>query len=160
MSRAQVWLTPDARERLRAELAELVRQRARAPQPVGAHRRDAGDPASEQGALDERREREARIRRLHQVLRDAEVGTPPDDGIAEPGMVVTVRFDDDPGAEAFLLAHRDDGAHPHLEVCSPDSPLGRALAGAREGERRTCTLPDGRDMRFTVLRAVPYDHHP
>jgi transcription elongation factor GreA len=160
MSRAQVWLTPDARERLQAELTELVRRRAQAPRPVGSHPRDAGDPGSEQGALDERREREARIRRLHRVLCDAEVGTPPDDGIAEPGMVVTVRFDDDPGPETFLLAHRDDGARPDVEICSPDSPLGEALVGAREGEQRTCTLPDGRDTRVTVLRAVPYDHHP
>ncbi|WP_214401111.1 GreA/GreB family elongation factor [Pseudonocardia lacus] len=160
MSRAQVWLTRDAHERLQAELTELVRRHTQAP-PARADVRDTGDPLSEQKSLDDRREQRARIRRLQEILRDAQVSTPPDDGVAEPGMVLTVRFDDDPDPETFLLAHRDDSANPGVETCSPDSPLGRALVGAREGERRRYALPDGRDMRVTLLRAVPYGaHHP
>jgi transcription elongation factor GreA len=156
MSGAEVWLTRDAYERLRIELAELVRQRTGAPLPVGAHPRDSTDPATDPAALGERRDREARIRRLQRVLRQARVGTPADDGVAEPGMLLTIRYGDDPDTETFLLAHRDDAAALDLETCSPDSPLGRALLGAREGEQRHCALPGGREIRVVLLRAVPY----
>jgi transcription elongation factor GreA len=42
-------------------------------------------------------------------------------------MVLTVRYYDDPIPEKFLLAHREEGVFPDMEVCSPDSPVGRAL---------------------------------
>ena len=142
MSTSQVWLAPGAHERLRRELAELLRGRESAGAAPGA---DA-------------RERENRIRRLQEVLLDPLVGhEPPDDGVAEPGMLVTVRFDDAGETETFLLAQREDGAYPDVEACSPGSPLGRALIGRREGEECRYALPDGRPMRATLVRAVPYD---
>ncbi|MCO1656291.1 GreA/GreB family elongation factor [Pseudonocardia humida] len=101
--------------------------------------------------------RKARIRRLQEMLLDALVGhEPPDDGIAEPGMPVTVRLDDSGHAETFLLAQRGQGAYPDVETCSPDSPLGRALVGRREGDVCGYSLPDRRPMRATLIRAVPY----
>jgi transcription elongation factor GreA len=71
-------------------------------------------------------------------------------------MVVTVRFADDPDVETLLLAHREEAAYPDLEICSPDSPLGRALSGAREGQQCQYRLPGGDMMSVRLIRAVPY----
>jgi transcription elongation factor GreA len=142
----RVWLTPGAHERLQAELASLLRTRP-----------SAGAPAESAHA------RAARIRQLRELLAGAVVGQdPPDDGIAEPGMVLTVRYDDTGDEETFLLGlraaeHVDSG---HLEVYSPTSPLGTALSGARPGDRCAYRVPDGSTVHVTLLRAVPYGHHP
>ncbi|MHA6627115.1 GreA/GreB family elongation factor [Pseudonocardia sichuanensis] len=154
----QVWLTQDGYERLKSELLQLVRERAGdisegVRSGIGGTGRDGSD---EQAAAD-RRERNQRIRKLQQMLQDPIVGQePPDDGIAEQGMVLTVAYGDDPDEETFLLAEREQDAYPDVEICSPDSPLGRALVGAAEGERREYRLPDGRSMTVTLVRAVPY----
>jgi transcription elongation factor GreA len=154
----QVWLTQDAYERLTDELAELLRQRseyAREEAASGVRERDADDERH----LAEQRERNQRIRKLQELLQNPAVGQePPDDGIAEPGMVLTVRYEGDAETETFLLAGRDEGLAPGVEVCSPESPLGRAIAGAKEGERRQYPLPDGRMMTVQLVRAVPYRH--
>jgi transcription elongation factor GreA len=103
--------------------------------------------------------RERRIRHLQELLLGATVGTAPaDDGIAEPGMVLTVRIDDDPETETFLLAESNVPAPSDIEVSSPASPIGRAVLGAREGDTRTCRLPDGQTVSITLLAARPYDH--
>ena len=61
---------------------------------------------------------------------------PPDDGIVEPGMQVTVRFPD--GEEStFVLGSREVAGVDHsvdIDVYSPQSPLGRAVNGKRVGE--------------------------
>ncbi|GAA5115251.1 GreA/GreB family elongation factor [Pseudonocardia adelaidensis] len=143
----QVWLTQDAYERLTAELRELLRQRAEHAE------RQAGDELH----VGEERERSQRIRKLQELLQDPVVGRePPDDGIVEPGMVVTVRYENEEETETLLFAERDEGVPPGIEVCSPGSPLGRALVGAEEGEQRSYPLPDGRTMAVWVVRAVPY----
>lgn len=128
------WLSHSAYERLKAELADLVRRQA------GSSNEDG-----------------QRIRKLRAILRDSSVGTePPDDGVAEPGMVVTLRYADDPDTETFLLADREEEVHPDIEICSPSSPLGAALTGVREGEHCEYALPNGEMMKVTVISAVPH----
>ncbi|MET8778018.1 GreA/GreB family elongation factor [Nocardia sp. NPDC004654] len=147
-STAGVWMTPRAYDRLRTELLELHAQR------------DAEmiDEGSDDYALGQalRSARQARIRRIHQLLSNALIGqNPPDDGVAEPGMVLTVRYDDTGEVETFLLAVRE-AQDSDMEVYSTHSPLGSAIAGARPGERRTYRAPTGATMAVTLLRAVPY----
>ncbi|WP_009949925.1 GreA/GreB family elongation factor [Saccharopolyspora erythraea] len=85
--------------------------------------------------------RRARIREIQELLHDAVVGeAPPDDGVAEPGMVLTVRFDDGE-TETFLLGARVGADLNGLAVYSPESPLGAAQPGARQGEQRAYSLP-------------------
>lgn len=134
----RVWLTQQAFDRLQQELDVLL----------GVHPVDDGAD-----------HRASRIRQIREILRDAVVGeAPPDDGMAEPGMVLTVRFEDEETA-TFLLSVREATEPDRLEVYSPDSPLGAALCGAREGERRTYSVPSGAAVGVTLLRAVPYGHH-
>ncbi|MFP5068147.1 GreA/GreB family elongation factor [Pseudonocardia nantongensis] len=153
MTDTHVWLAEGAYQNLRTELRELLARR----DDEGS----AGPDGTDHQLLAEQRGREQRIRRLQELLRDPVVGhRPPDDGVAEPGMVLTVRYEQDGEVETFLLAHSGDGAYPaDLMLCSPDSPLGRALPGTRQGERLHYRLPDGGALAVTLLRAVPYGEH-
>ncbi|MEV0702173.1 GreA/GreB family elongation factor [Saccharopolyspora sp. NPDC050389] len=147
------WLTQDAYDRLRDELVELLAHRS-----AGAERGD-GTVDSESGQFVDEGRRRGRIRQIQGLLYNAVVGqAPPDDGVAEPGMVLTVRFDDGE-TETFLLGARDGADLDGLAVYSPESPLGAALSGARQGEQRTYSVPNGGTVQVTLLRAVPHGHH-
>ncbi|MHA6797688.1 GreA/GreB family elongation factor (plasmid) [Pseudonocardia bannensis] len=154
----RVWLTPAAYERLKIELSGLLAQRS--GQGMGGEPRPGGDQdrdtAGEQSILEDR-DRDLRIRKLQEMMRNAVIGQePPDDGIAEPGMVLTVRYADEASTETFLLADREPGSDGDIEVCSPSSPLGTALSGAKQGEQRRFQLPNGQMMTVSLVRAVPY----
>ena len=102
---------------------------------------------------------QARIQQIHDLLVNAAVGEdPPDDGIAEPGMVLTIRYDDTGDTETFLMGVRG-AEYGDIEVYSNQSPLGAAIAGARPGERRSYTLSSGAALTVTLLDAVPYGMH-
>lgn len=140
------WLTQEGYEQLSDELSRLLSDRAANSLLTG-----------EDIDLDERQWQKTRIRQLEDVLRTAKVGAcPADDGVAEPGMVLTVRYADDPDTEKFLLATRTADTREKLEITSPDSPLGLALLGAREGEQREYALPHGGTMKVTLVKAEPF----
>lgn len=148
-SAQRVWISSEAYEGLQQELATLRRLCATA----------AADGDIGENATAIQRARQARIQQIHDLLVCAVVGEdPPNDGIAEPGMVVTVRYDDTGDTESFLLGVR--GAEQgDVEVYSIQSPLGEAILGARPGERRNFTLPSGAELSVTMLAAVPYGLH-
>ena len=106
-----IWLTQDAYDKLQAELEQLsgpgradVSARIAAAREEGDLRENGGYHA----AREEQGKQEARIRQLEDMLRRAEVGeTPSDDGVVEPGMVVTYRFAGDDDTEIFLLGARE-----------------------------------------------------
>lgn len=159
MSETQVtWLTQDAYSRLKHELDELIENRPVIAAKINASREE-GDLKENGGyhaAREEQGQAEARIRHLQELLRAAKVGeAPANDGLAEPGKVLTIRYEGD-DTEKFLLATREEGASGGLEVYSPESPLGRALLGAKEGETREYELPNGNTQKVTLLKAVPY----
>ncbi|BBX00319.1 transcription elongation factor GreAB [Mycolicibacterium moriokaense] len=150
MTTAQrVWISAEAYENLQQELATLRRLCVTA----------AADGDTSENATAIQRARQARMQQIHDLLVYAVVGEdPPNDGIAEPGMVVTVRYDDTGDTESFLLGVR--GAEQgDIEVYSVQSPLGEAILGARPGERRTFKLPSGAELSVTMLAAVPYGLH-
>ena len=99
------------------------------------------------------------MQEIHDLLIHAVVGDdPPNDGVAEPGMVVTIRYDATGDTNTFLLGVL--GAEfADIEVYPIQSQLGAAIAGARPGERRTYRLPDGGAIAVTLLSAVPYGLH-
>lgn len=159
MTETQVtWLTQEAHDRLKKELDDLVAYRPVIAAEINS-RREEGDLRENGGyhaAREEQGQQEARIRQLQELLRTAKVGeTPTRSGVAEPGMVVTVRYDDG-DEETFLLGSREEGAHGDLEVYSPNSPLGKALLGASEGESRQYELPNGGEMTVTLVKAQPF----
>ena len=154
------WLTQEAHDRLQHELDQLVAQRPVIAAEINA-RREEGDLKENGGyhaARDEQGKQEARIRQIQELLRTALGGVPPaDDGVVEPGMVVTISYDgDDEDQETFLLGSREEGVHGSLQVYSPQSPLGQAILGATRGESREYTLPNGRTQKVSVLDAKPF----
>ena len=139
-----IWMTPQARQSLKQELSELLSL----PRQAGA-----GD------VVDAWLTRKERIRQIHELLSRADHATDPaDDGIAEPGMVLTVRFDGSGETETFLLGTRGT-AVAELEVYTVNSPLGGALLGATPGEKRTYPLPGGGVQTVTLVSAKPFGAH-
>ena len=154
------WLTQEAHDRLQHELDQLVAHRPVIAAEIN-DRREEGDLKENGGyhaARDEQAKQEARIRHLQEILRSAQVGvSPADDGVVEPGMVVTIAYDgDDDDQETFLLGSREEGVHGSLQVYSPQSPLGQAIQGASRGESREYILPNGRVQKVAVLDAKPF----
>src|SRR5258708_12725525 len=99
------WLTQEAFDRLKAELDHLSGQgRIDIAKKINA-RREEGDLRENGGyhaAKEEQGKQEARIRQLAELLRSAKVGEAPmEPGGAGPGMVVTVRFEDEDETEPF-----------------------------------------------------------
>lgn len=155
-----IWLTPQAHELLQEELSALIQVRSRRSSAVfstAKGRDDSWDISTEHQSLINEQDRNRRIRCIQEMLIKSVVGREvPDDGVAEPGMLLTVLFETDSEAETFLLANRAGAAHSDTEICSPESPLGQTLCGAREGEFRQYRLPNGRAMMVQLIRAVPY----
>ena len=150
-STERLWMTREAHTRLKTELAAL---RSRRGIEVPEDFMDYDD-----NLMAAHLARQARIHQIQELLGNAVVGEdPPDDGIAEPGMVLTVRYDDTSEIETFLLGVRgvEDA---DIDVYSMQSPLGRAIAGAHVGEQRTYSIPSGADLPVTLLKAVPYGMH-
>jgi transcription elongation factor GreA len=146
-STERVWMTRQAHNRLQAELAAL---RSLPSIEVPDDFMDYDDNLVARYAA-----RHARIRQIQDLLTNAVVGEdPPDDGVAELGMVLTVRYDDTGEIETFLLGVR--GAEDaDIDVYSMQSPLGRAIAGARPGEQRTFSIPSAANLPVTLVKAVP-----
>jgi len=151
------FLTQGAFDRLRSELDELsgpgrteIAKKIEAAREEGDLKENGGYHA----AKEEQGKMEARIRQLTQLLETAVIGeTPADDGVVEPGMVVTVdMFGDE---ETFLLGSReitDDSMH----VFSEKSPIGAAVNGATVGDTVTYQAPNGKQVKVKVLATKPY----
>ena len=151
------YLTQDAFDRLKAELDQLsgegrteIAKRIEAAREEGDLKENGGYHA----AKEEQGKMEARIRQLTQLLENAVVGAKPaDDGVVEPGMVVTVdMFGDD---LTFLLGSREI-ADGDLEVYSEKSPLGAALNGKKVGDTATYEAPNGKTIEVTIKAATPH----
>jgi transcription elongation factor GreA len=151
------WLTQEAYDRLKAELdhltgpgrAEIVKRIEQA--------REEGDLRENGGyhaAKEEQGKQEARIRQLQALLQSAKVGeAPADDGIVEPGMVVTAKV----GGQqmTFLLGSREV-AGGDMDVYSEKSPLGEAINGKRAGDKAVYTAPTGKHVEVEIMAAKPF----
>ncbi|GAB3122046.1 GreA/GreB family elongation factor [Glaciibacter psychrotolerans] len=134
-----VWMTPEVLGRLRQELDELTA--ARSSGLVAGDRTDS------------------RIREIEQLLRGAEVGSKPDDGLVEPGMKVTVRFQADGTSQTFLIGARELLASDpsiSLDVYSPSSPLGAAIVGKFPGDEAAYTAPNGSVVGVQIVSSEPF----
>ncbi|GAA2657777.1 transcription elongation factor GreA [Streptomyces aculeolatus] len=154
------WLTQEAYDQLKAELEHLsgsarsdIAKKIEAAREEGDLRENGGYHA----AKEEQGKQELRVRQLQQLLENAKVGeAPPDDGIVEPGMVVTIAFDgDESDTLTFLMASREY-ASGDVETYSPQSPLGKGVNGKKVGEEASYELPNGKKAMVTILNAKPY----
>jgi len=152
------WLTQEAHDRLQAELAHLSGEgRTQIAERIAAAR-DEGDLKENGGyhaAREEQAKNEARIRELTEKLRNVQIGTPPDDGKVEPGMVVTAVVAGD--EMTFLLGSREIAGTTDLDVYSPTSPLGAAIDGKAVGDETSYTAPNGNEISVTISAAKPFE---
>ena len=154
----EVWLSQSAYDALAAELEELKTEgRPRASKEIEVARAhgDLRENAEYHAAKEAQGMMEARIRQLEAMLRDAKVGDSPTGDTVAPGMIVTTK-DSDGDTDTFLLGSReertlvDEGTH----VISPQSPLGKALLGAKKGQTVTYEAPAG-SFSITIIDAKP-----
>lgn len=152
------WLTQAQYDALKAELEERIDvKRPHIAKLIDAARQE-GDLKENGGyhaARNEQSMNETRIKALQEMLANAEVGaTPADDGIVEPGMVVTALV---AGREQkFLLGSREAGGDLGIQVFSADAPLGAAVIGHRPGDILSYEAPNGREIEVKILEATPF----
>jgi transcription elongation factor GreA len=152
------WLTQEAYDRLQAELARLEGEERRHIVERIAAARAEGDLSENGGyhaARDEQAKNEARIKELKEKLRTAQIGTPKDDGIVEPGMQVTALVAGD--EMTFVLGAREIAAGTDLDVYSPTSPLGAAINGHSVGDTVAYLAPTGREITVEIHAAKPFE---
>ncbi|MFD0151485.1 transcription elongation factor GreA [Streptomyces sp. NPDC055721] len=154
------WLTQEAYDKLKGELEYLSGPARTEIATKIAAAREEGDLRENGGyhaAKEEQGKQELRVRQLTQLLEHAKVGeAPADDGIVEPGMVVTIAFDgDEDDTMTFLLASREY-ASDDIETYSPQSPLGVGVNGKKAGDDAAYELPNGKKAMVRILSATPY----
>jgi transcription elongation factor GreA len=154
---AASFLTQEAYDRLKAELEQLSGEgRIEIARKI-EEAREEGDLKENGGyhaAREEQGKMEARIRQLSELLHNAVIGeTPPDDGIVEPGMLVTVEIFGD--KEQFVLGNREIADGSDLQVFSEKSAMGAAINGKAVGETTSYVAPNGKTVEVKVLQATP-----
>lgn len=154
-----VWLTQGKYDELAAELEELQGPGRAAIVEKVSQARDEGDLKENGGyhaAREELGKLDGRIAQLVEMLKNARVGeTPADDGVVEPGMLVTFKFVGDDDTEQFLLGAREM-AGDDVQVYSPQSPLGEAINGRKTGDTVSYAAPNGKAIEIEIVDAVPY----
>ena len=155
---AVTWLTQEAYDRLSSEVEQLKTVgRTEIAEKIDAARSE-GDLKENGGyhaAREEQAKQEARIRQLDELLRKAVVGeAPADDGVVEPGMVVTATVAGD--RMTFLVGSREAAEGTGLDVYSEKSPLGAAIIGHSAGESTSYTTPTGARIEVVIHEAKPF----
>ncbi len=144
-------ITQNAYDRLKEEL-DLLEGEARttiisAIATARAHG-DLSENAEYHAAKDQQGLQESRVRQIRDILENSEVVEATDDGVAGPGMIVTIKHQGEE-PETFLLGLREEKGGEH-EILTPDSPIGKALIGRSAGETVAVTVPAG-EMKVELL---------
>ena len=153
---ASTRLTQETYERLQSELEDLkTRGRIEIAKAIEAARAlgDLSENGDYHAAKDSQGKMEARIRQLEAMLKDPEIvdGDAGRDGVIDVGVVVTLRYDGDDDVERYLIGsieERQEG----VSVISPDSALGQALKGHKEGDKVGYETPTGAKLTVEVVK--------
>ena len=146
---------PGARDRLERDLAEARAQRQRLVAALGGEDPedrdlgDQGDEALQMEGLDDLSRANRRIDELQRLLAGTAVPDAPP-GLPD-GTQVTLRFPDgDVAVVRIVVVPQEASSDDQDDVVTADSPLGRALVGARAGDLATYEGPDG-NLQAEVL---------
>jgi transcription elongation factor GreA len=148
----KVPLTKEAYERLQEKLVFLEgedRKRIINDIAVARAHGDLSENAEYHAAKDEQGQKEAEIRKIRQMIENAEIVSGDDSGVIKPGQLVTIRHTGDDEAETYLLGLREEKGGDY-DVLTPDSPLGKALIGRSPGETVVANVPAG-EIKVEVL---------
>ena len=153
---ASTRLTQETFDRLQAELEDLkTRGRIEIAKAIEAARAlgDLSENGDYHAAKDSQGKMEARIRQLEAMLKEPEIvdSAVGEDGVIDVGVVVALRYEGDDDIERYLIGsieERQEG----VSVISPDSALGQALKGHREGDRVEYETPTGARLAVEVVK--------
>ena len=131
-------LSQAAHDRLVAELEELrTHGRIELADKIERAREhgDLKENAEYHAAKEEKAKMEGRVAQLFGILENAVIVDSSGGGVAQPGSIVTLRYEDDDEdeAERYLIGSIEE-RHDDLHVVSPNSPLGESLIGAIVGD--------------------------
>ncbi|WJZ02184.1 transcription elongation factor GreA [Corynebacterium freiburgense] len=156
------YITPETKKKLEEELNALIAHRPVVAAEIN-ERREEGD-LKENAGYDAAREmqdqEEARIKQISEILANSTTERAGlEEGVAHVGSVVHVYYNGDSNQkETFLIGTRAAASdNKDLETYSEHAPLGAAILGAREGETREYTAPNGTVISVTVVSAEPYN---
>jgi transcription elongation factor GreA len=159
MNTASTWLTQESFDRLSAELVDRsgpMRSEITKKIELAREEGDLKENGGYHAAREEQGKNEARVRQLKQMLENAQIGTPPSDtGTIAIGHVVTVEFTDG-DSERFWLVSREEAVHSTMDVYSPDSPLGNAVIGKKQGDNSSFELPNGKEITIAIKKVEIY----
>ena len=147
-----VKMTQAARDRLEADVEKLEGEARRdAAEKIGIARAegDLSENAEYHAAKNDAAMLEAKIARIRDQLRSAEIVEEADGDAA--GMGSTVTYEDSGKEIEFKLVPASE-ADPGKGRLSIDSPMGAALSGARAGD--TCSLETPRGARDVRIIAI------
>ena len=145
-----VYLTPEGKHALEAELERLAAQRQELLQRIQEEREvgsfsETSEPDSDRNDL---AFVEGRMQTIDLQLRTAQM-IPVDVDRTVVGLGSRVEVEDDDGeADSYMIVGTPE-ANPSQGKNSNESPVGRALIGLRVGEVATVATPSGQ-MRYTV----------
>jgi transcription elongation factor GreA len=150
----QPYLTSEGAERLKAELADL-----KGPQREALSKRlrfaiqqgDLSENADYHKAKEDQAFLEGRILELVYLLKNAIIieATGGQRDQVEVGVTVTVQEEDYDPETYYIVGAKE--ADPRNGRISNESPIGRALIGARVGDVVTADTPGGQ-LRFKILK--------
>ncbi|MBS6948235.1 MAG: transcription elongation factor GreA [Bifidobacterium scardovii] len=151
-----VLLTQDAYDKLKADLAyregqyrEEITKRIAAARAEG----DLSENGGYQAAREEQGKNEGRINELIVKLRNAKIVQAPEEGTVGNGSLVTIELG---GNEMrYVLGARDMASVSEYDVLSEDSPIGKAIIGAKAGDTVSYQAPNGRTISVTIKDAKP-----
>ena len=148
-------MTREGLDKLEAELQDLkvVRRREIAEKIKEAREQgDLSENAEYDAAKDEQRDIEARIEQLEEILKNAEVvdsDEGDEDKVNIGSKVRILDIEDDEELEYKIVGSTEtDSLNGKI---SNESPVGKALMGAKKNEVVTVSLPVG-DMQYKILK--------
>ena len=148
------YLTSEGAERLRVELANLkgpereaISKRLRFAISQG----DLSENADYHKAKEDQAFLEGRIQELEYLLKNATIieAASGEREVVDVGATVTVQEEDYPEETYYIVGAKE--ADPRNGRISNESPIGRALMGARVGDVVTAETPGGQ-LRLKILR--------
>nr|WP_273399555.1 transcription elongation factor GreA [Bifidobacterium indicum] len=136
-------------DRREGEYRDEITERIAAARAEG----DLSENGGYQAAREEQGKNEGRINELIVKLRNSKILTAPKSGKVGNGSLVTLTI---AGNDmVYVLGSRDLAVATEYDVISPESPIGAAILGAKEGDTVSYKAPNGKDISVTVKEAKP-----
>ena len=144
---AATQLSQEAFDRLQSELDDLrTRGRIDVARLIEAARAlgDLSENGDYHAANDSQGKMESRIRQLQAMLSDVVIvdTAAAAGGEVSTGALVSLRYTGDDDVERYLIGSIEE-RREGVAVVSPNSPLGQALMGKKEGDRVSYEAPSG-----------------